>query len=99
MGRETGRPARDNLGLPHRPERPRRRPAVDQVIPSLAQLLDPFRGCFRQEAFLNFQHVFVAWLLCPGTRTLTEVWQVCSLRSRRHFTAIYHLFAYAKWDW
>jgi hypothetical protein len=72
---------------------------VDQVIPSLADLLGHFRPCFRQEAFLNFQQVFVAWLLCPGTRTLTEVWQVCSLRSRRHFTAVYHLFAYAKWDW
>jgi len=72
---------------------------VDQVIPSLAQLLDPFRGCFRQEAFLNFQQVTVAWLLCPGRRTLSEVWQVCSLRSRRHWTAVYHLFAYAKWDW
>jgi hypothetical protein len=72
---------------------------VDQIIPSLAELLAPFRPCFRQEAFLNFQHVLVAWLLCPGTRTLTEVWQVCSLRSRRHFSAIYHLFAYARWDW
>jgi hypothetical protein len=72
---------------------------VDQVIPSLAELPGHFRPCFRQEAFVNFQHVFVAWLLCPGTRTLSEVWQVCSLRSRRHYTAIYHLFASAKWDW
>jgi hypothetical protein len=72
---------------------------VDQIIPSLTELLAPFRPCFRQEAFLNFQQVFVAWILCPGTRTLTEVWQVCSLRSRRHYTAIYHLFRSAKWDW
>ena len=72
---------------------------MDQVIPSLAELLGHFRGCFREEAFLNFQQVFVAWVLCPGTRTLTEVWQVCSLRSRRHYSAIYHLFASARWDW
>jgi hypothetical protein len=72
---------------------------VDQVIPSLAELLGHFRPCFRAEAFDNFRHVFVAWLLCPGTRTLTEVWQASALASRRHWTAIYHLFAYAKWDW
>jgi hypothetical protein len=72
---------------------------VDQIIPSLAELLGHFRGCFRAEAFANFQHVCVAWLLCPGTRTLTEVWQVCSLQERRHWTAIFHLFAQAKWDW
>jgi DDE superfamily endonuclease len=72
---------------------------VDQVIPSLAELLAPFRACFRQEVFVNFQHVLVAWLLCPGRRTLTEVWQVCSLRARRHYTALYHLFAAARWHW
>ena len=72
---------------------------MDQVIPSLAELLAPFRGCFRQEVFVNFQHLLVAWLLCPGRRTLTEVWQVCSLRARRHYTALYHLFAAARWDW
>jgi hypothetical protein len=72
---------------------------VDQIIPSLAELLAPFRPCFREEAFLNFQQITLAWVLCPGTRTLTEVWQVCSLRSRRHWSAIYHLFASARWDW
>ena len=72
---------------------------MDQVIPSLAELLAPFRPCFRAEAFDNFQQVTLAWLICPGTRTLTEVWQASALRCRRHWTAIYHLFAYARWDW
>jgi hypothetical protein len=72
---------------------------MDQIIPSLVELLAPFRGCFRQEAFLNFQHVLAAWILCPGPRTLTEVWQVCSLSSCRHYSAIYHLFRCANWDW
>jgi DDE superfamily endonuclease len=72
---------------------------MGQVIPSLAELLAPFRPCFRLEAFVNFQHVLAAWLICPGPRTLTEVWQVCSLAPRRHFAAIYHLFRRARWDW
>jgi hypothetical protein len=78
---------------------PRRRLVMEQIIPSLAELLSPFRSCFRQEAFLNFQHIFVAWILCPGPRTLSEVWQVCSLQRSRHYTAIYHLFRSAQWDW
>jgi hypothetical protein len=72
---------------------------MDYIIPSLAQLLEPFGRCFRQEAFFNFQHVVVAWLLCPGPRTLTEVWQISALASRKHFDAIYHLFGSAQWDW
>lgn len=72
---------------------------MDHIIPSLAELLAAFRGCFRQEAFYNFQHVAVAWLLCPGPRTLTEVWQASALAGRKHFDAIYHLFSSATWDW
>jgi DDE superfamily endonuclease len=71
---------------------------MEQIIPSLAELLAPWRGCFRLEAFVTFQHVLVAWLLCPGRRTLTEVWQVCSLAPHRHYSAIYHLFRRARWD-
>src|SRR4051812_35519410 len=72
---------------------------MDHLIPSFADLLAHFRPCFRQEAFDNFRHVVAAWLLCPGTRTLSEVWQVSSLPARLHFDAIYHLFSSASWDW
>jgi hypothetical protein len=72
---------------------------VDYIIPSVIDLLVPFRPCFRQEAFANFQHVLVAWLLCPGPRTLTEVWQASALAGRKHYDAIYHLFNSAVWDW
>lgn len=72
---------------------------MDQVIPSLAELLAHFRPAFRAEAFHNFAAVVQAWLLCLGPRTLTEVWQFSLLPRVRHYSAIYHLFAYAKWDW
>ncbi len=71
---------------------------MDYIIPSLSALLEPLRPCFRVEAFDNFRHVAAAWILCPGTRTLSEVWQVCALSARRHFDAIYHLFSSAEWD-
>jgi DDE superfamily endonuclease len=72
---------------------------VDHLIPSLAELLGPFRGCFRQEAFLNFASVVEAWLVCLGPRTLSEVWQFCFLPRARHYCTIYDLFSRAGWDW
>ncbi len=72
---------------------------MDYIIPSLVDLLAPLRHCFRQEAFANFQHILVAWLLGPGPRTLTEVWQASSLAGRKHHDAIYPLFGTAVWDW
>jgi hypothetical protein len=71
---------------------------VDHLIPSLAELLAPFRGCFRQEAFVNFACVVEAWLICLGPRTLSEVWQFSVLNRFRHYCAIYDLFSRANWD-
>lgn len=72
---------------------------MEQLITSLAQLLEPFRHCFRHEAFHNFRAVTDAWIVCLGPRTLSEVWQVCSLQSRRHYSCIYDLFSRAHWQW
>lgn len=71
---------------------------MEHLIPSLALLLDPFRPCFRLEAFGNFRQAVLGWLLCLGRRTLSEVWQHCALPACRHFSALYHLFAYARWE-
>jgi hypothetical protein len=72
---------------------------MEYLTPSFLSLLEHFQPCFRAEAFANFQSVIVAWLLTPGTRTLTEVWQLSPTLGRKHFDAIYHLFAHARWDW
>ncbi len=71
---------------------------MDYIIPSLLDLLAPFRSCFRQEAFANSPQVLAAWLLGPGTRTLTEVWQVSARAGQQHFDAISYLFRSASWD-
>jgi hypothetical protein len=70
---------------------------VAYVIPSLAALLDAFRGCFRCEAFLNFKHAVAAWLICLGRRTLSEVFQAGGLPRGKHHDALYHLFSKAAW--
>lgn len=71
---------------------------MDQITPSLAELLASFRPCFRQEAFLNFACVVEAWFICLGPRTLSEVWQFCVLQRVRHYCCIYDLFSRADWD-
>jgi hypothetical protein len=67
------------------------------LIPSLASLLAAFRPCFRAEAFDTFRHAAAGWLLCLGSRPLSEVWQHSDLPRCRHFSALYHLFADARW--
>ena len=57
---------------------------MDCIIPSFVDLLAPSGPCFRREAFADFQHVLVAWLLCPGPRTSNEVRQASALAGREH---------------
>jgi hypothetical protein len=72
---------------------------VDQITPSLAELLGHFRGCFRQEAFLDFAAFVQAWLVCIGPRRLSELWQFASLERLRRYGCVYDFFSRARWDW
>jgi hypothetical protein len=72
---------------------------MDQLIPSLAALVEGFRGCFRQEVFVTFQHLLVGWIIAPGPRTISEVWQATGRAHKDHWDRAYALFASASWDW
>ena len=72
---------------------------MSQLIPTVSQLLEAFSGCFRQEVFETFRLVVAAWVVCPGTRTLSGVWQATGLSGDCHHDRIYALFASAKWAW
>ena len=72
---------------------------MDYPIASFAALLDFFSPCFRAEVFGTFKTMVGAWALCPGPRTLSEVWQATGLAARRHHDTAYALFGSAKWDW
>ena len=48
---------------------------MDQLIPSLALLVEPFRDCFHSSVFPTFQALLAGWIVCLGPRTLSEVWQ------------------------
>jgi len=72
---------------------------VDQLIASLAGLVDAFAPCFRREVFDTFRVLFAAWVVCPGPRTISEVWQATGLAGRRHHDVAYALFRSAQWEW
>ena len=52
---------------------------MDQLIPSLAALVEPFRDCFRIEVFYTFQILIAGWIICLGPHTISEVWQATGL--------------------
>ena len=72
---------------------------MDQLIPSLAVLVEGFRGCFRQEVFVTFQHLLVGWIVAPGPRTVSEVWQATGRAGTHHWDTAYSFFSSAKWEW
>jgi hypothetical protein len=72
---------------------------MDQLIPSLGLLVEGFRGCFRQEVFATFQHLLVGWVVAPGPRTISEVWQATGRAGKHHWDTAYSLFSSASWDW
>jgi DDE superfamily endonuclease len=72
---------------------------VDQLIPSLLALVEGFRPCFRHEVFHTFQHILVGWIVCPGPRTISEVWQATGRAATHHHDTAYSLFSSAVWEW
>ena len=72
---------------------------MDYPIASFAALLDFFGPCFRSEVFGTFKAMVAGWALCPGPRTISEVWQATGLAAKRHHDTAYALFHSAKWDW
>ena len=72
---------------------------MDQLIPSLAALVEPFRDCFRPEVFQTFQALLAGWIVCLGPRTISEVWQATGLAAKRHHDTAYAVFHSAAWEW
>jgi DDE superfamily endonuclease len=72
---------------------------MDQLIPSLAHLVAPFRDCFRIEVFQTFQTLLAGWIVCVGPRTISEVWQATGLAAKRHHDTAYAVFHSAAWEW
>jgi DDE superfamily endonuclease len=72
---------------------------MEQLIPSLAELVAPLRDCFGIEVFQTFQILLAGWIVCIGPHTISEVWQATGLAARRHHDTAYAVFRCAAWEW
>lgn len=72
---------------------------MEELTPSLIQLLEAFRPCFRQEVFLTFRMMIGAWFVCLGKRSISRVWETTGkTRSHSHCPS-FRLFSQAVWNW
>src|SRR5512135_3750402 len=72
---------------------------MDQLIPSLATLVESFGHLFHPSVFVTFQALLAGWIVCLGPHTLSVVWQATGLAARRHHDTAYAVFHSACWDW
>lgn len=72
---------------------------MDQIIPSLAELLAPLAPAFRQEVYTVFCRTVAAWIACVGSRTISRVWETTGRSDTEHHASAFRLFAQAGWNW
>ena len=72
---------------------------MDQLIPSLATLVESFRDCFHPQVFPTFQALLAGWIVCQGPRTISEVWLATGWAAKRHHDTAYAVFHSAVWEW
>src|SRR5260370_27614327 len=72
---------------------------MDQLIPSLAVLVEFFRDRFHPSVFATFQALLAGWIVCLGPHTISGVWQATGLAAKRHHDTAYAVFHSACWEW
>jgi hypothetical protein len=72
---------------------------MDQLIPTLAPLVEKFAPCFRVEVFPTFAAMVAAWIVCLGRRCISRVWETTGRAKKRNHAAAFRLFSAAAWDW
>ena len=72
---------------------------MDQLIPSLLELLAPLAPAFRKEVFPMFRSMVGAWVVCVGRRTISRVWETTGRSRSEHHSAAFRLFSQAVWNW
>ena len=55
-----------------------------QLIPSLATLVKSLGDGFHPQVLPDLQLLMVAWIICLGPQTISEVWQATGLAVKRH---------------
>jgi hypothetical protein len=72
---------------------------MNQLIPSLTNLLVPIASAFHPEVFPMFCQMTAAWMVCTGRRTISRVWETTGQTHQRHHAAAFRLYSQAAWNW
>ncbi len=72
---------------------------MDQLIPSLQDLLVGLAPAFRSEVHILFCQMVGAWIVCLGRRTISRVWETTGQAEKRNHAAAFRLFSAAAWNW
>ena len=72
---------------------------MDQLIPSLQDLLVAVGSPFRHEVQLLFSRMVAAWIVCLGRRSISRVWETTGQAEQRDHSAAFRLFSQAVWNW
>ena len=72
---------------------------MDQLIPSLDQLLAPLAVAFRKEVFDLFRRFVAAWIVCLGRHTICRVWETTGRSAECSHYPAFRLFSSAAWNW
>lgn len=72
---------------------------MEELTPSLIQLLDAFRPCFRQEVFYTFRTMVGAWFVCLGKRSISRVWETTGKSQTHSHCPSFRMFSQAAWNW
>lgn len=72
---------------------------MDQLIPSLRNLLEPLAGALRIEPFNMRQLMVGAWIVCLGRRAISRVWETTGHSRLRNHAAAFRPYSEAAWNW
>ena len=72
---------------------------MDQLIPSLQDLLVAVGSPFRHEVQVLFNRLVAAWIVCVGRRSISRVWETTGQSGQRDHSAAFRLFSQAVWNW
>ena len=72
---------------------------MDQLIPTLQDVVVGLMAAFRLEAGNMFRLLVGAWIACLGRRSISRVWDTTGQADQRNHAAAFRLFSQAAWNW
>ena len=72
---------------------------MDQLIPTLHDMVVGLMAAFRLEAGNMFRLLVGAWIACLGRRSISRVWETTGQADKRNHASAFRLFSQAAWNW